>query len=69
VVFTGSTLRPRTMEVKGALAKGLEEQVWPHLAAGQIKPVIDSTFPIDQASEAQRRMETNAHIGKIILTV
>jgi putative PIG3 family NAD(P)H quinone oxidoreductase len=69
VVFTGSTLRPRTMEVKGALAKGLEEQVWPLLAAGQIKPVIDSTFPMDQASEAHRRMETNAHIGKIILTV
>ena len=69
VVFTGSTLRPRTMEVKGALAKGLEEKVWPLLAAGQIKPVIDSTFPMDQASEAHRRMETNAHIGKIILTV
>lgn len=69
VTLTGSTLRPRTMEVKGALARGLEEQVWPLLARGQVKPVIDSTFPLDQASEAHRRMETNNHIGKIILTI
>jgi putative PIG3 family NAD(P)H quinone oxidoreductase len=69
VTLTGSTLRPRTMEVKGRLAQGLQEQVWPLLAKGQIKPVIDSTFPLDAASEAHRRMETNAHIGKIILTI
>ncbi len=69
IMLTGSTLRPRTMEVKGALARGLEEQVWPLLASGKVKPVIDSTFPLDQASESHRRMETNAHIGKIILTV
>jgi NADPH:quinone reductase len=69
VTLTGSTLRPRTMEVKGALARGLEEQVWPLLVRGQVKPVIDSTFPLDQASEAHRRMETNNHIGKIILTI
>lgn len=69
VTLTGSTLRPRTMEVKGRLAQGLQEQVWPLLASGQIKPVIDSTFPLDAASEAHRRMETNAHIGKIILTI
>ena len=69
VSLSGSTLRPRTMEVKGKIAKGLHEQVWPLLATGQVKPVIDSTFPLDQASEAHRRMETNAHIGKIILTI
>lgn len=69
VTLTGSTLRPRTMEVKGRLAQGLQEQVWPLLASGQIKPVIDSTFPLAAASEAHRRMETNAHIGKIILTI
>jgi putative PIG3 family NAD(P)H quinone oxidoreductase len=69
VVISGSTLRPRPMEVKGKIAQGLEEQVWPLLGLGQVKPVIDSTFPLDQASEAHRRMETNAHIGKIILTI
>jgi NADPH2:quinone reductase len=69
VVISGSTLRPRPMEVKGKIAQGLEEQVWPLLGRGQVKPVIDSTFPLDQASEAHRRMETNAHIGKIILTI
>lgn len=69
VVLSGSTLRPRTMQVKGELARGLEEKVWPLLAAGQIKPIIDSTFPLDRAAEAHARMETNAHIGKIILTI
>jgi putative PIG3 family NAD(P)H quinone oxidoreductase len=69
VVISGSTLRPRPMEVKGKIAEGLKEQVWPLLGRGQVKPVIDSTFPLDQASEAHRRMETNAHIGKIILTI
>jgi putative PIG3 family NAD(P)H quinone oxidoreductase len=69
ITLTGSTLRPRTMEVKGRLARGLEEQVWPLLSRGEVKPVIDSTFPLEKASEAHRRMETNAHIGKIILTI
>jgi putative PIG3 family NAD(P)H quinone oxidoreductase len=69
LTLTGSTLRPRPMEVKGRLAQGLEQQVWPLLASGKVKPVIDSTFALSEASEAHRRMETNAHIGKIILTV
>jgi len=69
VTLTGSTLRARPMEVKNRLARRLEEQVWPLLGKGQIKPVIDSTFALEKASEAHRRMETNAHIGKIILTV
>jgi NADPH2:quinone reductase len=69
LTLTGSTLRPRTAEVKAELARGLETQVWPLLTAGTAKPIIDSTFPLDKASEAHARMETNAHIGKIILTI
>jgi NADPH2:quinone reductase len=69
ITLTGSTLRPRTMEVKGQLAKGLEEKVWPLISQAKIAPVIDSTFPLDDAAKAHARMETNAHIGKIILTI
>jgi NADPH2:quinone reductase len=69
ITLTGSTLRPRPMEIKEQLARGLEENVWPLLAKGAVKPVIDSRFPLEQAAEAHRRMETNAHIGKIILTI
>ncbi len=66
--FTGSTLRPRPVTVKAQLARGLEEQVWPLLESGKVKPIIDSTFPLEKASDAHRRMEESAHIGKIILT-
>ena len=69
LTHTGSTLRPRTVAEKAAMAKGIEEKVWPLLAAGRIKPVIDSTYPLDQAGAAQARMETSQHIGKIVLTV
>jgi NADPH2:quinone reductase len=69
ITLTGSTLRPRSMEVKEKLAQGLEEKVWPLLAKGAVQPVIDSRFPLEQAADAHRRIETNAHIGKIILTV
>ncbi|MGC1465706.1 MAG: NAD(P)H-quinone oxidoreductase [Pseudolabrys sp.] len=66
---TGSTLRPRTVAEKAEIARGLEEKVWPLIAAGKIKPVIDSTFPFAKASEAHARMESSAHIGKIVLTL
>jgi NADPH2:quinone reductase len=66
---TGSTLRPRTVEEKAAIARGIEERVWPLVAAGKIKPVIDSTFPLAKATEAHARMETSQHIGKIVLVV
>jgi len=66
---TGSTLRPRTVAEKAEIARGLEEKVWPLIAAGKIKPVIDSTFPFTKASEAHARMESSAHIGKIVLTL
>jgi NADPH2:quinone reductase len=69
LTHTGSTLRPRTVAEKAAIAKGIEEHVWPLIAAGQIKPVIDSTFPLDQAAAAHARMETSQHIGKIVLTL
>ncbi len=68
ITLTGSTLRARTPEVKGAIASALEEKVWPLLAAGTIRPVIDSTFPLDRAADAHRRMEAGTHTGKIILT-
>ncbi len=66
---TGSTLRPRTIAEKAAIARGIEEKVWPFVAAGKIKPVIDSTFPLAKAADAHARMETSQHIGKIVLTV
>jgi len=69
LVLTGSTLRPRTVAFKGAVAKSLHEKVWPHIEAGKIKPVIYKSFPLAQASEAHRLMESSQHIGKIVLTV
>src|SRR4029078_2326381 len=69
LIHTGSTLRPRPIDEKAAIARGLRERVWPLVAAGRIKPVIDSTFPLAKAAEAHARMETSAHIGKIVLTV
>jgi putative PIG3 family NAD(P)H quinone oxidoreductase len=69
VTLTGSTLRPRTREVKAGFARALEEKVWPLFAAGKIKVVMDSTFPLAQAADAHRRLETSQHIGKIVLTV
>lgn len=66
---TGSTLRPRTVAEKAAIARGIEQRVWPLIASGKIKPVIDSTFPLREAAAAHARMETSQHIGKIVLTV
>jgi NADPH2:quinone reductase len=69
LVLTGSTLRPRPVAFKGGVAKSLREKVWPFIEAGKIKPVIYKTFPLAQASEAHRLMETSQHIGKIVLSV
>ena len=69
VTLTGSTLRPRTREVKARFAKAIEENLWPLFAAGQVKVVMDSTFPLAAAADAHRRMETSQHVGKIVLTV
>ena len=67
--ITGSTLRPRTVAQKGAIARALEEKVWPLVAAGEVRPQIHATFPLEQAVEAHRLMETSAHVGKIMLTL
>jgi NADPH2:quinone reductase len=69
VTLTGSTLRPRTREVKAGFAQALESEVWPLLAAGKVKVVLDSTFPLAKAADAHRRLESSQHIGKIVLTV
>ena len=65
----GSTLRPRTVTEKGAIASALREKVWPLIEAGQIRPVMDSTFPLAQASKAHARLESSQHIGKVVLTL
>ena len=69
LVLTGSTLRPRPVAFKGAIAKRLKEVDWPLIEAGKIKPVIYKTFPLAQAAEAHRLMESSQHIGKIVLEV
>jgi putative PIG3 family NAD(P)H quinone oxidoreductase len=69
LTITGSTLRVRTVEEKGELARDLEANVWPLLTSGRVAPVIDRTFPLADAAEAHRRMETSEHVGKIVLTV
>jgi NADPH:quinone reductase len=68
LVHTGSTLRARSVEDKAAIARAVESRVLPLLAAGKVKPVMDSSFPLGQAATAHARMETSAHIGKIVLT-
>jgi putative PIG3 family NAD(P)H quinone oxidoreductase len=69
LTHTGSTLRARSVEDKGAIARAVEQHALPLIAAGRVKPVIDSTYPLDQAAQAHARMETSAHIGKIVLTL
>ena len=68
LTITGSTLRPRPVAFKAAIAQALREHVWPALAAGRVRPIIHQTFPAAQAAEAHALMESNAHIGKIMLT-
>jgi NADPH:quinone reductase len=69
LTLTGSTLRPRPVEFKGYVARNLREKIWPLIEAGKIKPEIYKTFPLEQASEAHRLMESSQHIGKIVLTL
>ena len=69
LTITGSTLRARSVEVKGAIAQSLEQKVWPLIEAGRIKPVIYRTFRLEEASAAHALMESSAHVGKIILEV
>src|SRR5216683_5127879 len=68
LTHTGSTLRARSVEDKGAIAGAVEQHVLPLIAAGRVKPVIDSSYPLAQAALAHARMESSLHIGKIVLT-
>src|SRR5712675_993120 len=65
--ITGSTLRPRPVAEKAAIARNLRDKVWPLIEAGKVRPVIDRTFPLAEAAVAHRLMESSAHIGKILL--
>jgi NADPH:quinone reductase len=69
LTITGSTLRPRTVEQKGAIAGALRQHVWPLLDEGRVRPVIQATFPLAQAAEAHRVLEAGNHIGKLVLAV
>jgi NADPH2:quinone reductase len=69
LTHTGSTLRARAVADKAAIAAALEKNVLPLLASGRVKPLIDSTFPLAQASAAHARMDSGKHIGKIVLTL
>jgi NADPH2:quinone reductase len=69
LVHTGSTLRPRSLADKAAMVAAIEAKVMPLIRAGKVKPLIDSTFPLRNAADAHRRMETSQHVGKIVLTV
>ena len=69
LTLSGSTLRPRSNAFKALVADEIARAVWPHVEAGKLKPVIDSTFPLARAADAHRRMEAGDHVGKIVLEV
>lgn len=69
LTVTGSTLRPRPVAFKGAIARALEERVWPAFADGRLKAVIDSRFPLAEAAQAHARIDHADHVGKVLLTV
>src|SRR3954470_16348331 len=67
--ITGSTLRPQSIAAKAAITRALHEKVWPLIDAGQVKPVIDRAFPLAEAADAHRLMESSRHVGKILLRI
>jgi len=69
LTITGSTLRPRSVAEKGALAAAVKEHVWPLVESGAVRPVVHATFPLRAAADAHRLMESSTHIGKIVLVV
>ena len=69
LTVTGSTLRPQSDVAKARIAAQLRRHVWPMVGTGAVKPLIDRTFPLEDAAGAHRRMETSEHIGKIVLDV
>ena len=69
LTWTGSTLRPQSDEVKSSIAASLRKNIWPLIEDGSIRPVIYKTYPLSEASQAHRLMESSQHIGKILLTI
>ncbi len=69
LTVSGSTLRPRSVAEKGAIARAVEAEIWPHVAGGRIKPLIHARFPLAEVAKAHALMEANTHIGKIVLTL
>jgi putative PIG3 family NAD(P)H quinone oxidoreductase len=69
LTLTGSTLRPRTIEFKTMVADEIAKTVWPYVEGGRLKPLIDSSFPLEEAARAHERMEAGEHVGKIVLEV
>ena len=67
--ITGSRLRPRPIEEKGRLAAAIRKAVWPLIESGDVKPVIDSTYPLSAVQDAHRRLESGEHVGKVLLTL
>jgi putative PIG3 family NAD(P)H quinone oxidoreductase len=69
ITISGSTLRARSVDFKGAIARNLKEKVWPLIESGQVRPVMAESFALERAADAHALMETSRHIGKIVLTV
>jgi NADPH2:quinone reductase len=69
LTVTGSTLRPRSIEEKGRIARAVESEVWPLFESGDMAPVVHATLPLEQAAEAHRQLEAGEHIGKLVLAV
>ncbi len=69
LTITGSTLRSRTIEEKGRIARAVEQHVWPLIETGQVEPIVHATFPLADAAAAHRMMESGTHIGKLVLLV
>ena len=68
IVLTGSTLRSRPADEKARLISAVETVAWPWVAAGQVRPPVEATFPLEQAAAAHLRLEAGGHVGKIVLT-
>jgi NADPH2:quinone reductase len=68
LTITGSTLRPRSHAEKAAIGQAVEHVVWPLIASGRIRPIVDSVFPFAKVGEAHAKMAGSSHIGKILLT-
>ena len=69
LILTGSTLRPRSVEEKGALAHAVHQHVWPLFESDAVRVIVYQTFPLRDAAAAHRLMESGAHVGKIVLQV